>query len=272
MDRLRDALRLTLLLLLSAGTAAAQAPLDDEPAPRAAVAPTPVPDATLQALRSRTIAVQQRSGGCLVGELIGFDAATVTLALAPSRDIVTIARVDVAGLRLADAVTATTSAAAAPPLAFAPAVGTAAPTRDRHFGLQLGLAPALMLDYEAGLFYGFINADVVLPMASGGDLLAFGAGAGVSFPVASGSRWRLDIFAHLTPARFGSDSWSVGGGVGLGVHYTARNGFTLGFKAPILGYSGYVTGSHSNSSGDNVAFYYLDGVMGLPVISLGYRF
>jgi hypothetical protein len=257
------------LLFVSAtgGRAVAQSSaLDDEPQPQAAQpqtlppAPPPVPDATLSALRGRVLSVTQRSGACFVGQVLGFDAASVTLALVPSRAIVTIPRGDIAGLQLAEA-PATTSA---PDLSLPPPPPI---VHNRHFGLQLGLAPAVTLDVEAGHFYGFLSADVVLPMADT-SLLGFSGGAGATFALSARSRWNIDIFAHLDVARL--TDYDVGGGVGLGFHYTANNGFTLGFKIPILGYSS-VGGSNSTSA-DSVALYYLGAVMSLPVISLGYRF
>ena len=255
------------LLFVSAisGRAVAQsAAIDDEPQPQATQpqtlppAPPLVPDATLLALRGHVLSVTQRSGACLVGQILGFDAASVTLALVPSRAIVTIPRGDIAGLQLADA-SATT---AAPDLSPPPPLA-----HNRHFGLQLGLAPALTLDLEAGHFYGFLSADLVLPMATT-QLLGFSAGAGATFALSPRSHWNIDIFAHLDIARVGE--YAIGGGVGLGFHYTANNGFTLGFKIPILGYSS--TGSSTSGSADSVAFYYLGAVMSLPVVSLGYRF
>ena len=268
MTMLRLTSCMTLVLILVASSASAQPASDDGPGPRTSQ-PTPAPpqvlDATLQALRGRTVTVTQRSGACIVGEILGHDAVSITLALTTTRDIVTIARGEVAGLRLAEAL----APAAAPAPLSSPSLVAAGPARERHFGVQLGLAPGLMLDYEDGYFYGFVHADVVLPMASTGELLGFSAGGGITFALASHSRWKMDVFAHLDPVHWGSDT-NLGGGIGLGFHYTAANGFTLGFKIPILGYSGTFGGN--DDAGSGVAFYYLGGVMGLPVISLGYRF
>jgi len=265
-----------MLVMLCGGIASAQpAASDDGPGPRVSQPqPAAIGDSTLQALRGRTIAVRRASGGVVVGELVGYDAASFTLALVPSRDIVTLPRGDIAALRLADVapwtVTPTTASAAAGPSA-AGAVVAAGPVRERHFGLQLGLAPGVMLDYEIGYFYAFVHGDVVLPMASSGVLLGFAAGAGVTFALAARSRWKMDVFAHLDPVRLGDVN--LGGGIGLGVHFTALNGFTLAFKAPIIGYSGsFGSSSTNNGAGIGVAYYYLGGVMGLPIISLGYRF
>jgi hypothetical protein len=258
----RSAVLASLLLWCVAGSAAAQSP---EPAVQ------PVPDSTLQALRGRTLAVCERSGACVVGEILGYDPLSVTMAQAQSRAIVTIPRADITGLRLAEPTAPPPSAAPAAAPSGAPAAVVApGPTRVRHFGLQLGIAPGVMLDLEWGYFYGFAHADVVFPIASSGDLLGFSVGAGVTFSLSSHSRWKMDVFAHFDPVRFSSNEFNLGGGVGLGFHYTAANGFTFGFKVPILGYSGSPQTNYS--PGLSVAYYYLGGVMGLPVISLGYRF
>jgi hypothetical protein len=272
----RTAALILALLAAGAGRAVAQPAPDDEPQPRAALpAPPPplqaVPDNTLQALRGRVLAVTQRSGAVLVGELVGFDAVSVTLALAPSRAIVTFSRADVAGLQLAEG----------PPPALAPAAPLAlaltppAPERKRYFGLQLGIAPGVMMDLQVGHFYAFANADLVLPTADT-NLLGFAFGAGVTFPLGTRSHWNMDVFAHLNIAQLDSYEGNiVGGGLGMGFHYTAPNGFTVGFKFPIFGYSGLVknndTGS-DNGSAQGVAYYYLSSVMSLPVVSIGYRF
>jgi len=267
---------IALVPLLSVGVAAAQEPraaLDDEPTPPARVAPTVViPDAAYRALEHRSVLVRQRSGAELCGELLAHDASWITLATAPYRDIVVVAKADVVLLRLVempDPAGAAPSAAATAPAATAT---RAAPTRTRQFGLNLGLSPALDLDYESGLFYGFLNGSLVFPMATHGDWLAFAAGAGVSFPDSKSSAWRFEIFAHFTPLRLTND-WYLGLGVGIGLHYTFHSGFALGFKAPILGYAVTVSSNgNGGSAGQSVAMYYLGGAMGLPIISLGYRF
>jgi hypothetical protein len=267
----RFAISVTLVLTIFADNAAAQADSDEGPGPRASQpAPPPVPDATLQALRGRTLSICLRNGTGVVGELLGYDAASLTLALAQTREIVTLPRFEIGSLKLAEPSAASPVAAtAAPAPSSNPTISASGPVRARHFGLQLGLAPGLMLDYESGHFYSFIHANAVLPMASSGSLLGFSAGLGGTFPIMSNSRWKMDVFLHFDPVRFGSDV-NLGAGFGIGFHYTAANGFTLGFKVPIIGYSGTINGN--NSAANGVAFYYLGGVMGLPVISLGYRF
>ncbi|HZS37432.1 MAG TPA: hypothetical protein VFF06_11435 [Polyangia bacterium] len=248
--------------------------------PPAAFGAAPVADATYRALRDRVVALRLRDGSEVIGQVIADDSAVVTLALAPSRRVCTVAKYDVVDVRLADAAPASSSA----PIASQPGapveagespnltLTAPAPERERHFGLNFGFSPSVDLDVDAGMFHGFLNANLVLPMASDGQLLAFGIGGGVSFHVRPRSHWRLDVFAAVTPVRWSNGSdWAVGMGVGLGAHYTMNNGFTIGFKTPVLGYS---VGSQglTGSSGSATAMYYLTGVMGLPVVSIGYRF
>jgi hypothetical protein len=266
----RPHMRRTAFLLVVLFAATAHAQIEDEPAPRA---PRPasgaLPDASFHAVRGRVVWLRTTAGAELTGQLLSDDGPTLTLAAQPSNDVVTLAKSDIAALRLAEV---------APPIVAPPPVATAVavepPPRERHFALGLGIAPAFELDVDAGLFYGFANVSLVLPMASDGNLFAMAVGGGVSFHVSRTSNWRFDVFAALTPVKLDSE-WDLGIGIGIGMHYTFRSGFTLGFKAPILGYAPRVDGGasqSSRSSGESVAVYYLSGAMGLPILSLGYRF
>jgi hypothetical protein len=249
---------------------------EDEPMPAQPV--VAVPDPTFRALHDRVVALRTRDGSEVIGQVLDDDAISVTLALVPSRRVCTVAKADVVDVRLADVPPVPMQLAAAAD-GEAPMVRTGAtqpPERERHFGLNFGFSPSIDLDLDAGLFHGFVNANLVLPMASDGQILGFGAGGGVSFHVRPHSRWKLDVFAAVTPTRWGSSdtggNWVVGFGVGLGAHYTAKNGFTIGFKMPVIGYSAGNAFGGPSSSGTAVASYYLAGLMGLPVVSLGYRF
>src|SRR5438445_11197906 len=102
-----------ILVMLCGGVVWAQpsAP-DDGPGPRVSQ-PAAIGDSTLQALRGRTIAVRRTDGGVVVGELVGYDGASFTLALVPTRDVVTLPRAEIAGLRLAEVAPWTATAATA---------------------------------------------------------------------------------------------------------------------------------------------------------------
>ena len=262
-----DSVAFTVVVLLSTG---ARAELDDEPTPHASAT---VPDATFQAVRGRAVVLRTVAGAELSGELLAVDASTATLVL-PTREVISVRKSEIAQVRLNEV------SATPPTLGEAKVIAAAPPQRERHFALNLGLAPAIDLDLDYGLFHGFLNGSLVLPMASAGDLLGFSIGAGVSWRPTTHSRWRIDAFVHIAPARMG-DVWLIGVGAGLGAHYTYANGFTIGFKVPILGYSGCANSSSSSgsdpcsswtSAGGGVAGFYLSSVMGLPIVSLGYRF
>ena len=204
--------------------------VEDEPAPTA-VAPG-IPDASFRAVGSRAVIVCTRDGGELTGQILSVEPASVSLALLPSRQVVTVARAEVVGLRLL-------TTPDMPPL-LAPALveqPLKPPLKPRHVSIGLGIAPGLNVNADVGMFYGFVNASLVFPAATDGNLAAFSIGAGLNFPLAKGSNWKFEVFPYLAPARLDSDGWVVGLGVGVGVHYTNPSGFTIGFKVPILGYS-----------------------------------
>ena len=64
---------------------------------------------------------------------------------------------------------------------------------------------------------------------------------------------------------------------GFGLRFAAASGFTFAVKLPVFGYA--FRGGHSPYGYDpphrtsfGIGFYYLAGIMGLPLISIGYRF
>jgi hypothetical protein len=263
-----------LLLTTGAGSASAQVPIEDEPQPQSqstipppivVPAPPAFPDGTLQVLRGRLLSISLRGGNVLVGEILGFDAYTITFELSPTRAVVAVGRGDIAAIQVVDTPSSPPNLTLTPP---------EPPLSKRYFGLQLGLAPSVMLDLQVSHFYAFFNADFVLPTADN-TLYGFALGAGATFALGNRSHWNMDIFAHLDFARVSdNDGLIVGGGAGFGFHYTANNGFTLGFKVPIFGYSGL---AHHNDDADNssaagLAGYYLTALMSLPIVHLGYRF
>jgi hypothetical protein len=258
---------LLLCLCLVPSIAVAQEPMiDDEPVPQspAAAAPAmaPLPESAYQLLRNHAVSLRLRNGVELCGQLLGDDATTLTLATAPSGEVIAVRKLDVAIIRLLDP--------ARPPVITHSegAVVREPAERRRAFALNLGLTPSIDLDLEYGLFYGFLNANLVFPMASGGTWLGFSAGLGINFPLGA-SQWRMEIFAHVTPMVFNNEI-DTALGVGIGFHYTFRSGFTLGFKSPILGYS--IRSAGYGFTGDGVPYYYFASSIGLPLVSLGYRF
>src|SRR5262249_27939654 len=157
MHILRTAFSVTLCLALAGGHAAAQPEPDDEPRPRASAPAHRIPDSTLQALRNRTVWVQQRGGAWLSGELLGYDSTSLTLALVTGGEGGEVGGAGVVAWRLGDGAAAgATAAPAASAIVGGPALVATAPSRERIFGLELGLAPAVMMDVEKGYFYGFV--------------------------------------------------------------------------------------------------------------------
>jgi hypothetical protein len=265
---------LALLSLASAGRAVAQ-PVDGTPPPLApaAAAPAvaapavepPASDAALRAVGYRRIAFTLRDGRTLVADVLGHDEVTITVARADGGAVTTLARADVVGMRLAEP--------SIPPASLEVRCVTPAaepPAPPRHFGLQLGLAPSVMLDYQRGRVYVFANADFALPLASDGQLVALSTGIGPSFPISRSWHFSPMVFFASTNL-YGN--WSLVGGFALGLEYTRPNGFTLGFMVPVIGYSGVVASSRPEYAlglGSFAAFY-LGSLMALPVFSFGVR-
>jgi hypothetical protein len=235
-------------------------PVEDEPTHSSAVpeAGAPIPDAVFRALGERQVLLRMRDGGMLCGNLLGFDASTVTLAMVPSLSVAAVPRGEIVEVRLA------------PPLTMAPGPPPP-PERERHFALALGLPPAVAIDVDYKLFYGFFNISLVFPAATGGRWVSLGTGLGVNFRLSQRSRWKMEVFGAITPLRFSeNEPWVVGIGLGLGFHYTTLSGFTVGFKVPVIGYGVQV--GRGNRGGENAGYYYLSSATGLPLASLGYRF
>jgi hypothetical protein len=268
-------MRSAAVLLLLCATAHAQVEGDDEPAP-AAVAPVGapmvsdaapmVPDASFRAVGTRVVIVRTRSGE-VVGQILAVEPDTISMMLDVSRQVVTLARAEVLGLCL---VTPPEQPQLIAPVAVEQA--RAPRPKARHVSIGLGIAPGLTIDADVGLFYAFGNVSLVFPAASSGELAGFSTGVGLNFPLGKDSGWKFEVFGYLAPARFGYNDWEEGLGVGIGVHYTHRSGFTLGFKAPILGYAFRGPVGYDDSPGNPVVNFYLASAIGLPLMNLGYRF
>lgn len=242
------------------------------PTPPPPSAATPViPDASLRAMQGSWVALDFATRPPLVGRLAGFEADTVTLVLSGSNEVVTIPRSAIVRLR---GLTPTEPGHAGPGEAAAPEPSGP----PRSFGVNFGVTPSVMLDVDYNLFYGFLNVNLVFPLATASSSHPWwtgSVGAGVSLPVSKNSRWKFDIFGSVLPlAGLESSKTYVSIGVGLGMHYTFPSGFTVAFKLPALGYTVRTcTYDCSNlDSGEAFAYYFLASAMGLPIVSVGYRF
>jgi len=249
-------------------------------APPTSVAPAEpvVPDVALQAMRGRPVELSLADGRTAAGELSAFDAQAIVLVGAGGA-VFTVPRGNVVGLRLLTA-----------PPAMAPVARVeevkSAPVIDRHLGVHFGFGPGIAaFDVDYRPFYLFASATLGLPLFTDGHDGAVMLGIGGTFRIVRSSAWQFDIFAHATVAwleqsncssdAFGNFTCNSGSqpfgaiGVGAGFHYTFANGFTVGFKVPVIGaaFAGPV-----HNSGDMGAYYYLSAVMSLPIVSFGYRF
>jgi hypothetical protein len=209
--------------------------------------------------------------------ILSIESEVLIISLSASGQVRTLPRAIVTSVRLLPEIPVVAMAADA-----APQVPTAPPRR-RHVALDLGIAPGFDLDVEAGLFHGFANLGVVLPLASNGQIVPVSFGLGIGIPLSRRlPTLKLDVFAHVDVVwdvqgnnDYSGSGNSVGFGAGLGLHYTWNNGLTLGFTIPILGYSvqfGQTPWPGSTDTGTAVANYFLLSSEALPLAYIGYRF
>jgi hypothetical protein len=225
-----------------------------------------VPDASLRAVGTRLVRIEQDGAPALDGRVLAYDATSVTLASATANEVITVPRARVQRLILREL-----------------PEPTAAPQADerlRVVGLKFSLLGTVAVDADYKRFHGFASTSLLLPImtASGTSVWFAGAiGGGISLPLGSTSRWKLDVFGQVLPLRTTSYYTYLGLGVGAGFHYTAASGFTLGFTVPVLGFAtrlgssphGYDPSFRYN---DSVGYYYLAALAGMPLVTMGYRF
>lgn len=265
------------LALTLTGAALAQQPPDPggPPPPLTAVA-----DSTLRALKERrvTLTVGQEQA---TGRILGFEADSITLAH-DDGTIATIPRALVVAVRL-DEIEKVPVSPPAPPPVVTPEMPPSAPEdaeppmKPRYFGVHLGMAPGVALDVDYEYFHAFASTSWLFPLVTSGQMVAFTAGMGASIPFSP--RWRFDVFGHVAPIFESVSGYSgtglqphVGFGLGIGLHYTAPSGFSIGVKLPVIG-AATTTSTQANASvGEIVGWYYLASAFSLPVFSVGYRF
>jgi hypothetical protein len=228
-----------------------------------------IPDATLRAVTERRVRLELAGKPAVEGRLLAFEDATISIALAETNEVVTIARADVARvIAVPDA--------AGPPAAAAPAV----PEKLRVVGLHSSLLGTVAVDIDYKYLHGFASVNLLAPIitASGDSRWMAGAvGAGYSRPLGASGRWRLDVFAVTTPLRTTSHYTYLGFGLGAGFHYTAASGFNVGITFPVVGFATRLGSSPTGYDGpyrynDSIGYYYLAGLAGMPLLTMGYRF
>lgn len=252
------------------------------PPPVAVVMPTGPSDLELRAVGERPVSLRMSDGSDLPCQILAMDPATLVVRLTSSGQVVSVPRAAIIHLLLRDG-TRTMGTASDEDHRELPQP----PLRRRYFGISLSIAPGVLLDFDYGLFRAFANVGVVLPLATEGELVPFSVGAGVGIPLSKRRpSLKLDVFGYLatmtdtTASRYyiGSGSSTrnsvtdLGFGVGIGLHYTWNNGFTLGATVPIFGYSTRVGDSSQQSISQRTAYFYLASATSLPLFFLGYRF
>lgn len=151
-------------------------------------------------------------------------------------------------------------------------------------GVYVALAGTAGLDAEFGHSYSFVAASVLVPLLSIQQAALFGGGTGLTFDLSrqARSRWALDFFAFFVGG-WAPQSCFFGGcvpvrdsilipGVGLGVRYQHRDGFTFAIKLPLFGWqagtAGFLGRKHNDAEG--VASAYLYSALCMPLVSIGY--
>ena len=279
------------LMVLSVGTtlltlssvAMAQEPTGPAMAPPAmAMIPRGPSDLELRAIGDRPVALRMTDGNELPCQVLAMDPEMLVVRITGTAQVVSVPRASIVQVLLRDSVRPPTAASHddrdVPQL----------PTRKRYVGLSLSILPGVSFDVDYGLFHGFANVGVVLPLASEGEIVPFSLGAGVALPISRRlPSLKLDMFGYLAAMmdtkapRYYSGSGSIasstvtdlGFGVGIGIHYTWNSGLTMGGSVPIFGYSARLGDSSGQQSiGTSTAFFYLASATALPLFFIGYRF
>jgi hypothetical protein len=249
-----------------------------------------VSDAVFAAIRDQEVVLTMRTGANVSAVVLASEGDAVILAIAPSGRIVSVPKADVASVRLKLTPPHAEVSWPEPYEGHEPSARVPLPPTTRYVGLSLTLPPAVTVDVVYGYFLGFASVSVLLPFLTGGGeftctedfcsrgstthLWAYTLGAGATFPVSDTSRWRFDLFATGGGSNWNPGSNSSEGygavGLGFGFHVTLDGGFTFGIRAPLVG--GAFGGSTSSGSAGAVGAYFVYSLVGLPLMSLGYRF
>jgi hypothetical protein len=224
----------------------------------AARAETRVPDASLRAVKERVVTLELDGAEPIVGRVLDFEDGWLTIARTGTNEVVTVSRAKVSRI-----------IATEPPV-----------ERMRAIGVQSSLLGTAVIDVDYRKLRGFASMNLLLPIltASGGNpWYAASVGGGLSLPFGTNRRWRLDVFGQVMPFRSTSFYTYVGFGAGAGFHYTSASGFTMGITFPVIGFATRVGSSpHGYDASfrynDSLAYYYLAGIAGMPLLTFGYRF
>ncbi len=256
---------------------------------------SPVSSAVFAAVKGLRVTLFLRTGGATRGLFLGTEGDLILLAVEPSGEIVKLPRGAVVEVRVVLAPPQPQQ----PPMVLPwretgprppPEPPPPLPPSHRHFGIELGMPPAVSLDVEASKLYAFGTLSLMMPLLTVTEngqapffsasavthLWAFMLGMGLTFPISPQSRWRVDVYALG-----GGSNWNSGEqnpatafaalGLGFGFHVTLDNGFTIGFKFPALGV-GTATSGIGVSNATALGAFFSTSLVALPPVTLGYRF
>ena len=222
-----------------------------------------VPDASLRAIGERVVRIERDDGPAVEGRVLAFEAGTVTVAATGTNEVITIPREHVARVVI---------------VAVAPIAVPVRPEKRRMWSAQFGIPGTLAVDVDHGRLHGFASFNVlasILTAESSTHVVSGAIGGGLAVPMSS--RWKLDVFGAVIPLHVTSFYTYLGAGIGAGFHYTARSGITVGFTLPVLGFARRIGSSPYGYDArfrysDSLGYYYFAGALGLPLVTMGYRF
>ena len=214
-----------------------------------------VPDTSLAAVKEREVRLDIDGAKSEEGQLLGFDAASVTIARTGTAEVVSVPRAHLVRVRL-----------------------TRPPERMRVVGVASSLLGTISVDAEYGKLRGFASTNLLMPIltaTSKSTWYAAAAGGGLALPISR--HWRVDVLGEIAPFHTTSFYTYLAFGIGAGAHYTAPSGLTFGVSFPVVGWStrlgsspyGYDASFRYN---DSLAYYYAGALAGMPLLTLGYRF
>ena len=226
----------------------------------AGVARGDVPDASLRAVKDRAVRLERDGAPAIEGRVLALDAASVTIDVSTTHEVITAPRDKLLRVILIDA------AAEEPP----------APEQPRMWGISAGLPGVVQGDVDYGPWHAFASANVLLPILSDSRWIDAAVGGGVAIPIGA-SRWKVDAFGEVLPLHATSFYTYLAFGIGAGFHYTAPSGFTVAFTLPVLGFATRLGHSPYGYDGpfrynDSLGYYYLAAFGGAPLVTMGYRF
>jgi hypothetical protein len=148
-----------------------------------------------------------------------------------------------------------------------------------HTGVNVGL---VQVDAMYDHFYGFASTTLGVPLLSNGDIAIGNVGLGYTTALSSPgeSMWYFDIYGQGLAGKMnlsgiqGTPSGYGAIGLGVGIRYLHRSGFTVGFKLPVFGMSfGDAVSSGGSFSGPtSLGLYYLGNLFSSAPVTIGFRF